>query len=85
MKENIVYVYMGNRKKKPFPIEKIYIRRRKCYTVRSKKKDQSGKSLKVYSKCTSKTKAKKQMRLLAALIYNPKFRKSFKNKKKIKK
>jgi|LauGreSBDMM110SN_4_FD.fasta_scaffold266193_1 hypothetical protein len=51
------------------PYEKVYIRSKKCYSVRRKNK----KNPRVFSKCTSKEKATKQLRLLSALLYNPNF------------
>ena len=47
------------------------------YSIRKTKKGCvqvfNSKTRKVYSKCTTKTKAEKQLRLLRALEYNPKF------------
>ena len=62
------------------PYEKIYNRRKKCWSVRRKikpkrKKNEKGKrTRKVFSKCTTKEKAVRQMNLLAAIMYNPNFR-----------
>lgn len=50
----------------PYSIRKVP--NKNCYSVKNRK---SG----IYrSKCTSKNKAKKQIRLLSALEFNPKFR-----------
>ena len=51
----------------PFKTRKV--RGKNCYTVYKAK----GKR-KVYSKCTTKTKAQKQLRLLRAITFNKKFR-----------
>lgn len=66
----------------PYRIQYIPNKTRKCYSVREKKTKKRGKKNrskkpKIYSKCTTKEKAKKQIRLLRALKYNPKFRQSF--------
>ena len=45
----------------PYKLRKVS--KKKCYRVTSKKKGKS----KLHSKCTSKTKAKKQIRLLNAI------------------
>lgn len=55
------------------PFEMVYLKKKKCYTVRRKKKDKNG-YRKVYAKCSTEENAKKQMRLLSAIIYNPKFK-----------
>jgi len=44
-----------------------YNSKKKCYSVLNKK------TKKVFSKCTSRTKAKKQSRLLRAIMFNPAF------------
>jgi len=49
----------------------LHIRKRKCFSVRRKDK----KNPKVFSKCTTKEKAERQMKLLHAIIYNKTFRK----------
>lgn len=64
----------SNKTKKRFPYERIYLKRKKCYSVRKKSK----KNPKVFSKCTTKEKANKQMNLLAAILYNPKFKRKIK-------
>jgi hypothetical protein len=51
----------------PFKTRKV--RGKKCYTVYKAK----GKR-KVYSKCTTKKKAQKQLRLLRAIIFNKNFK-----------
>ena len=47
------------------------------YSIRKTKKGcvqvYNSKTRKIYSKCTTKNKAEKQLRLLRALEYNPKF------------
>ena len=53
------------------PFEILHLRRKKCYSVRRKNK----KNPKIFSKCTTKEKAERQMRLLRAIIYNKTFRK----------
>jgi hypothetical protein len=62
------------RKPTEFPFKTTYNSRKKCYSVRSKKKNKKGKPNRIYAHCTTKTKAQRQMRLLAAVVYNPKFR-----------
>ena len=62
------------RKPTIFPFKTTYNSRKKCYSVRSKKKNKKGKPNRIYAHCTTKTKAQRQMRLLAAVVYNPKFR-----------
>lgn len=42
-------------------------RRKRCFQVINRK------SRRIYSKCTTKSKAQKQMRLLRAIEYNPRF------------
>jgi hypothetical protein len=49
----------------PYTIRKV--RGKSCYSLKNKK------TRKAYSKCTSKKKAKSQMRLLNAIEHNPKF------------
>ena len=53
----------------------FFLRSKKCYTVRKTKTKQQGKTKKkvVFAKCTTKEKATRQIRLLRALAYNPKF------------
>ena len=62
------------RKPTEFPFKATYNSRKKCYSVRSKKKNKKGKPNRIYAHCTTKTKAQRQIRLLAAVVYNPKFR-----------
>ena len=62
------------RKPTEFPFKTTYNSRKKCYSVRSKKKNKKGKPNRIYTHCTTKEKAQRQMRLLAAVVYNPKFR-----------
>jgi hypothetical protein len=58
----------------PFRLQ--YIPSKKCYSVRKKKPKNKTKKQgrKVFSKCTTREKAIKQIRLLRAIIYNPKFK-----------
>ena len=44
-----------------------YNTKKKCYSVLNKQ------TKRVFSKCTSRTKAKKQSRLLRAIMFNPNF------------
>lgn len=62
------------RKPTVFPFKTTYNSRKKCYRVLSKKKNKKGKPNRIYAHCTTKIKAQRQMRLLAAVVYNPKFR-----------
>lgn len=50
----------------PYATRKV--RNKSCYRVYNRR------TKRVFAKCTSKTRAKKQMRLLRALENNPKFR-----------
>lgn len=54
----------------PYTIRKVP--KRNCYSVKSAIK-RKGRSRRVYAKCTTKAKAKKQVRLLRAIEFNPKF------------
>ena len=62
----------------PFRLQ--YIPSKKCYSVRKKKSKNKTKKKKalsgrtVFSKCTTREQAIKQIRLLRAIIYNPKFK-----------
>jgi hypothetical protein len=49
----------------------LHLRKQKCFSVRRKDK----KNPKVFSKCTTKEKAERQMKLLHAIIYNKTFKK----------
>jgi hypothetical protein len=49
------------------PYQIRYNTKKKCYSVLNKK------TKRVFSKCTSRTKAKKQSRLLRAIMFNPGF------------
>jgi len=60
----------------PFTMRKV--RGTNCYTVK-KKNNKTGR--RVFSKCTTKENAKKQLKLLRAIIYNPNFRKRAKTQK----
>lgn len=70
------------------PYRLQYIPSKRCYSVRSKtrkrglrKKNKTYSTrTKIYSKCTSKILAQKQIRLLRAIRYNPNFRKTVRNK-----
>jgi hypothetical protein len=53
------------------PFEMLHLRKQKCFSVRRKDK----KNPKVFSKCTTKEKAERQMKLLHAIIYNKTFKK----------
>ena len=64
----------GRRRSKKFPFQKVYLKRKKCYTVRRKRSKSIRSKKRVFSKCTSEENAKRQMRLLAAVMYNPKFK-----------
>lgn len=55
-----------------------YIPRWKCWTVRKRKTKKEAKGRKVFARCTTKDKAKGQLRLLRAIQNNPKFRKTLK-------
>ena len=50
----------------PYATRKV--RNKSCYRVYNRK------TKRVFSKCTTKRRANKQMRLLRAIEYNPKFR-----------
>ncbi len=60
------------------PYRLQYIPSKKCYSVRKKKPKNKTKRKKqgrtIFSKCTTREKAIKQIRLLRAIIYNPKFK-----------
>ena len=60
----------------PYTIK--HLRKKKCYSVRNRK------TKKVFSKCTSLEKAKKQERLLRAIKYNPAFKQKLRNTRKVK-
>jgi len=68
--------------KSRLPYEKIYLKRKKCYSVRLKKKKADG-TRKVFAKCTTKENANKQLRLLAAWTYDPKFRQQLKTRQRL--
>lgn len=46
----------------------------RCWSVRKQKTKKGAKGRKIFARCTTKAKAKKQLRLLRALQNNPKFR-----------
>lgn len=63
----------------PYVLRYIPNKSKRCYSVREKRK-KGTKKQKIYSKCTTKEKAKKQIRLLNAIKYNKKFRKTFRKR-----
>jgi len=63
-----VVEYMTSSKKIPFFISKRKRNKKTCYSLRSRR----GK--RIFSKCTSLTNAKKQRRLLSAILFNKTFR-----------
>ena len=58
----------------PYATRKV--RDKPCYRVSNRR------TKRVFAKCTTKTRANKQMRLLRALQYNPKFREKLKLNKR---
>ena len=58
----------------PYATRKV--RNKSCYRVYNRR------TKRVFAKCTAKTRANKQMRLLRALQYNPKFREKLKLNKR---
>lgn len=63
----------------PYVLRYLPNKTKRCYSVREKKK-KGTKKQKIYAKCTTKTKAKKQIRLLNAIKFNKKFRETFRRK-----
>lgn len=55
----------------PYTLRYIPNKKYKCYSVRRAKYKKGKRN--VFSKCTTKTRAKKQLRLLRAIENNPKF------------
>ena len=55
----------------PYTIRKVP--NRNCYSVKKAKGKAKGKGRRIFARCTSKAKAKKQVRLLYALENNPNF------------
>ena len=55
----------------PYTIRKVP--KRNCYSVKKTKGKGKVKGRRIFARCTSKAKAKKQVRLLYALENNPKF------------
>jgi hypothetical protein len=55
----------------PYIIRKVP--NRNCYSVKKAKAKTKGKGRQTFARCTSKAKAKKQVRLLYALENNPNF------------
>lgn len=58
----------------PYRMSYIPNRRWRCWTVRKKKTKPNAKGRKIFARCTTKEKAKKQLRLLRAIQNNPNFR-----------
>lgn len=56
----------------PYQIRKVI--NKPCYRVTRKSSKKSNKSNKITAKCTTMSKAKRQVRLLNAIRYNPNFR-----------
>lgn len=55
---------------------------KKCWSVRTNKKSRNNRTkTKIFSKCTTKKKALKQMTLLNAIKYNPNFKRRLVNKR----
>lgn len=63
----------------PYVLRYIPNKSKRCYSVREKRNKKTKKQ-KIYSKCTTKEKAKKQIRLLNAIKYNKKFRKTYRKR-----
>jgi hypothetical protein len=57
----------------PYKIRKVY--KQDCFKVYNPK------TKKIYAKCTTRDKAKRQIRLLNAIEKNPKFRTTMRNKR----
>lgn len=55
----------------PYTIRKVP--RRNCYSVKKAKAKGKGKGRRTFARCTSKSKAQKQVRLLHAIDNNPNF------------
>ena len=55
----------------PYTIRKVP--RRNCYSVKKAKGKGKGKGRRTFARCTSKSKAQKQVRLLQAIDNNPNF------------
>jgi|Laugresbdmm110sn_2_1035109.scaffolds.fasta_scaffold00162_6 hypothetical protein len=55
----------------PYAIRKV--NKQKCYRVTSKNKSKTKTKRRVFSKCTTKSNAEKQLRLLNAIHYNKSF------------
>ena len=68
--EGIIYIIMP-------PYRMDYIRSKKCYTVKKTKSKKNAKP-RVFSKCTTRKNAIKQIRLLRAILYNPHFKSTLK-------
>ena len=68
--EGIIYIIMP-------PYRMDYIRSQKCYTVKKTKSKKNAKP-RVFSKCTTRKNAIKQIRLLRAILYNPHFKRTLK-------
>lgn len=67
----------------PYFMSFIPNRKWKCWTVRKRKTKPNATGRKVFSRCTTKKNAQKQLRLLRALQNNPKFRAYGRKSKKL--
>lgn len=67
----------------PYVMRYIPNRKWRCWTVRKKKTKSETKGRKIFSKCTTKEKAQKQLRLLRAIQNNPNFRANGRQTKKL--
>ena len=57
----------------------------RCWTVRKRKTKPNATGRKIFARCTTKEKAKRQLRLLRAIRYNPAFREHIANTRKARK
>ena len=58
----------------PYTMRYLPNNKYRCWSVRKQKTKKGAKGRKIFARCTTKAKAKKQLRLLRALQNNPKFR-----------
>ena len=58
----------------PYTMRYLPNNKYRCWSVRKQKTKKGAKGKKIFARCTTKAKAKKQLRLLRALQNNPKFR-----------
>lgn len=58
----------------PYVMRYLPNKKYRCWSVRKKKTRRNTKGRKIFARCTTKAKAKKQLRLLRAIQNNPKFR-----------